>query len=244
MRLLTLLFAILSIAWGAATIPRFWRQSSLEQIALSIIDRNAYELNSLASMMPDVEAAEQDSYCRPEAIRAAAIVRLRLAEDAMGAGARGAIDADLSALEVTIRSSLSCSPADPFLWMTLSWLNGAREGFNEDQLRFLRLSYTLGPNEGWIAARRNRFALSMFERLPPDLAEAALSEFARMLDNGFYDDPIAIFTGPGWRLRDQLLPRLKDVAERYRDAFAKALYQRGFNVAVPGIAPRDPRPWY
>jgi len=244
MRLLTLLFGLASIAWGVAVLPTLWRQSSLEQLALSIVDRSAYRPGAVASMTPDVEAAEQDPYCRPEALRGAAVVRLRLVEDAMGAGERQAIDADLSALQTTIRSSLSCSPADPFLWMTLSWLEGARQGFNEDQLRYLRLSYSLGPNEGWVAARRNRLALSMFERLPPDLAEAALSEFARMLDSGFYEDPIAIFTGPGWRLRDQLLPRLKDVAERYRDAFYKALYQRGYDIEVPGIARRDPRPWY
>jgi hypothetical protein len=244
MRLLTLLFGLASIAWGVAVFPTFWRQASLEDIALSIIDRGSYKPAALVSIMPDVEAAERDPYCRPEALRGAAVVRLRLVEDAMGAGERKAIDSDLSALETTIRSSLACSPADPFLWMTLSWLDGAREGFSDDQLRFLRLSYALGSNEGWVAARRNRLALSMFERLPPDLADSALNEFARMLDSGFYYEPIAIFTGPGWRLRDQLLPRLKNVAERYRDAFAKALYQRGYDVDVPGIPRRDPRPWY
>jgi hypothetical protein len=240
MRLLTLLFGVASVVWGVAVFPVFWRQSALEELARGVIERNSYKPATLVSFMTDVEAAEQNAYCRPEALRGAAVVRLRLAEDAMGTGDREEIDSDLQNLDRTIRSSLSCSPADPFLWMTLSWLDGTREGFNEDQLRFLRLSYALGPNEGWVAARRNRFALSMFERLPPDLADAALNEFARMLDSGFYDDTLALFTGPGWRLRDRLLPRLKDVAERYREAFAGALYRRGYDVEVPGIPRRDP----
>jgi hypothetical protein len=243
-RILALLFGLASIAWGAAAFPAFSRYSSLERLSLGIIDRNAYKPKALASVIPEVEAAEHDPYCRPEALRGAAVVRLRLAEDAMGRGEREAIDADLQALDRTTRSALSCSPADPFLWMTLSWLEGARQGLNPDQLQFLRLSYSHGPNEGWVAARRNRLALSMFERLPSDLADAALDEFARMLGSGIYSETIAIFTGPGWRIRDKLLPRLAHVAEQYRDAFAKALYQQGYDVDVPGIPRRDPRPWY
>jgi hypothetical protein len=54
---------------------------------------------------------------------------------------------------------------------------------------------------------------------------------------------VAIFTGPGWRERALLLPGLKDVAERNRQAFARALYKLGYDVDVPGIARPDPRPW-
>jgi hypothetical protein len=243
MRILILLFGLASIVWGVAAFPALSRYSSLERLSLGIIDRNDYKPEALASMTSDVEAAEQESYCRPEALRSAAVVRLRLAEDAIGRGKRDAIDADLTALYRSTRSALSCSPANPFLWMTLSWLEGAREGFNRDQLQFLRLSYSLGPNEGWVAVRRSRLALAMFERLPPDLADAALDEFARMIDSGIFVETIAIFTGPGWQIRDKLLARLAHVAERHRDAFAKALYRQGYDVDLPGIPHRDPRPW-
>jgi hypothetical protein len=115
---------------------------------------------------------------------------------------------------------------------------------NLDRLRFLWLSYSLGPNEGWIAVRRNRLALSVFEALPPDLAEAALNEFARMLKSGLYDDTMSIFIGPGWAIRDQLLSHLTSVPKRYREEFARGLDQRGYDVAVPGVAHRDRRPWH
>jgi hypothetical protein len=243
MRFLALFVGLAAVAWGGAVLPVFWRQSALDALALGIVDRNAYKPAALASMTSDVETVERDPYCRPEALRGAAVVRLRLAEDALGNGERERIDDDLQRLDKTIRASLACSPADPFLWMILSWLTGTREGFSEDQLHFLRLSYALGPNEGWVAARRNRLALSMFERLPPDLADDALNEFARMMDSGFYDDTLAIFIGPGWPLRDKLLARLTGVQERYRDAFAQALYRGGYDVDVPGIPRRDPRPW-
>jgi hypothetical protein len=82
--------------------------------------------------------------------------------------------------------------------VVLAWLDGAREGFRPQQMQYLWLSYQLGPNKGWIAARRNRFALTIFERLPPALAEYPLDEFARMLGSGFYGESIENFIGPGW----------------------------------------------
>ena len=56
-------------------------------------------------------------------------------------------------------------------------------------------------------------------------------------------DALAVFAGPGAPFRDQLLASLKDVGVLQRSAFAKVLYRQGYNVAVPGVAPRNPRPW-
>lgn len=243
-QLLVLLLGLAATAWGGATFPGFWQQSLIERAAAHVIDRAAFKLEALVPLMADVEAAEQARFCRPEALRSATIIRLRFAEDAIVAGARTTIDGELSTLEEAVRRSLACSPADPFLWMVLAWVEGSREGFKLDQLQYLRMSYLLGPNEGWIAVRRNRLALSIYERLPPDLGDAATAEFARMLGSWFYWDTLAIFIGPGWRIRDKLLERIKDVSERQREAFEKALYAQGYNVAVPGIAPRVSRPWY
>jgi hypothetical protein len=65
-----------------------------------------------------------------------------------------------------------------------------------------------------------------------------------MVQSWIYSDTIAIFTGPGWPIHDRLLAALKDVGIRQREAFYIALYGRGYNVVVPGITPRPPRPWY
>ena len=116
--------------------------------------------------------------------------------------------------------------------MVLAWVNNVREGPKPEQLTFLRLSYRLGPNEGWIAVRRNRLLLAMFPGLPSDLADAAVSEFGRMVDSWLYWETIAIFTGPGWPIRDRLLASLRDVGERQREAFAIQLYAEGYDVTV------------
>ena len=185
-RLFTLCLGLAAIVWGTTTFPIFWRQRPIEDTAAAIIGHDAFRPHALDRLLPAVAQIEQSQYCRPEALQSAAIVRLRLAENAMAAGERTAIDGRLSQLENTIRRSLACAPSDSFLWMVLAWLDDARNGFRPQQLTYLRLSYELGPNEGWVAARRNRLALSMFGRLPTDLADTAVHEFARMVDSWIY----------------------------------------------------------
>jgi hypothetical protein len=86
-------------------------------------------------------------------------------------------------LHNAIRHSLACSPADSFLWRVLFWVENAMYGFSSDHLE--RMSYSLGPNEGWIALKRNLVAPAVFERLPPDVGEMAIREFASFFGSGF-----------------------------------------------------------
>jgi hypothetical protein len=239
-----ILLGLAGVAWGVTNFSAFWRQAAIEQIASEILDQETFKPKALDPFIPILAEIEQSRYCQPKLLRSAAIFRLRLAEEAIGLGERDVIDDRLEALENGVRSALGCEPADAFLWMVLAWANNLREGPKPEQLTFLRLSYSLGPSEGWIAVRRNRLALSMFPRLPSDLANASVSEFGRMVNSWFYREALAIFTGPGWPIRDRLLASLRDAGERQREAFAIQLYTEGYDLIIPGIAPREPRPWY
>jgi hypothetical protein len=243
-RAFVILLGLAGVVWGAANLPAFWRQAEVERTATEILDHQAFKPKDLIPFIPTLAEIEQSRYCQPKLIRSAAIIRLRLVEEAIAMAERDVIDERLDSLDSSVRNALSCEPADAFLWMVLAWANYLREGPKPEQLTFLRLSYSLGPNEGWIAVRRNRLLLAMFPGLPSDLADAAVSEFGRMVDSWFYWETIAIFTGPGWPIRSRLLASLRDVGERQREAFAIQLYTEGFDVIIPGIAPREPRPWY
>jgi len=243
-RLFAVALALGAIAWGIATFPIFWSQLSIERTAAAIANRNAFKLHSLDPLLPAIDSIEKFSYCRPEAIRSAAFIRLQLAEEAVTNAERDVIDTRLGTLQNTIVKSLACAPSDPFFWMILTWLDQTRQGFRPEQLTYLRLSYQLGPYEGWIADRRIRLALSMFWRLPPDLAAAAVREFAAMVNSQFYQDAIAILTGPGWPLHDQLLAGLTESAVRRREEFARAINSAGYRITVPGVVPPgNARPW-
>jgi hypothetical protein len=242
-RLFAVALGLSALAWGTATFPTFWTQISIERTANAILDRETFKPHSLEPLLPAVDQIERSNYCRPEALHSTAIVRLRLAEEAITNADRDAIDARFTALQDAIHRSLACSPSDPFFWMILAWLDQLREGFRPEQLTYLRLSYELGPYEGWIAHRRITLALSMFERLPPDLSEGVVREFAGMVQSYLYQDAISIVTGPGWPIHDRLLASLKDVDVHQREELAKELYSAGYDLAVPGIVPGVPRPW-
>ena len=237
------LFGAAALAWGAYTFPLFWRQASIDHVATRVIEGDHFKTGALIELLPTVQATEKDD-CRPDVVRSAAIIRLRLSEDTFAAGERDRIDGSLNSLRDSIRRSLGCSPADPFLWLVFFRVENTLNGFSPDHLAYLRESYRLGPNEGWIALKRNGLALAIFEQLPPDIADMALAEFASLLDSGFQREALAIFTGPGWRVRALLLERLKKVSEISREAFAYALYADGYDVDVPGIKRPDPRPWH
>jgi len=89
------------------------------------------------------------------------------------------------------------------------WMKNALHGFKPDHLEYLRMSYLMGPKEGWIALKRNVLALAVFERLQLDVAEMAVRELANMLSSGLVREAVRIFTEPAWRIRDLLLPHLK-----------------------------------
>ena len=163
-RAFVILLGLAGVAWGVANLSASWRQTGIEQIASEILDHQTFKPEALVPFIPTLAEIEQSPYCQPKLIRSAAIIRLRLAEEAIASAERDVIDERLDALENGIRSALSCEPADAFLWMVLAWADNLREGPKPEQLTFLRLSYRLGPNEGWIAVRRNRLLLAMFPR--------------------------------------------------------------------------------
>jgi len=242
-RLVIVLFGAAAIVWAASVLPELWRYPGLERIADHIIAGDLFKTKVLATLMPVVEAAERERVCDPAALRAAAILRLRLFEISLVGDEYDALDPQLQALQETTRRALYCLPSDSFLWVMLYWVDLNQNGYGPKDREYLRLSYSLGPNEGWIALKRNEMALATFDRLPLKMRDMVVAEFANLLNSGFENETQAILVGPGWKVRDRLLASLKDVKEIDRQDFAKALYHNGYDIAVPGVTLSDPRPW-
>jgi hypothetical protein len=237
----------IAVMWGLVTLPIFWRQSTLERTAQWIIKGAAYKPEALAGVIPVIEAMEKTTFCAPTALRSAAIIRLRIAELGQSGNAEEKSDT-LNAAANAVRESLSCSPADSFLWLALYWLDTAQYGYRPQDLKYLRLSYQLGPNEGWIALKRNGVTFAMLQSSPywcdrrvcilSKFSEIAINEFVRLVTSGFYVEAAEVFTGPAWPEREAILPHLAGIAEQDRRRFADILHERGYDVDVPGIAPR------
>jgi hypothetical protein len=241
----TLLLGTVAIFWAANVLPSAWTYGNLNRIADHVIAGDRFKPNALVEFATTAEeAANRDPLCNAATQRAAAIIHLRLLElDFEDAEQEEAIDPRLDALRVSIRRALSCSPADPFLWLVLYWVEMNRDGFRAHDVDYLQMSYALGPNEGWIALKRNGLVLAVFDQLPAKLRDKVVAEFANLLNSGFEGELVAILTGPGWKFRGRLLAKLKDVREDYRTDFAKALYHGGYDVVIPGVKLPDARPW-
>ena len=237
-----LILGCAAVFWGATAFPVFWQQSSTERIARRIVAGDTFGASALSGQLPVIDRIENSAYCRPSAVQSAAIIRLRIVQADIAKKDQKRIDENLQSLDNAVHTSLSCSPADPFLWLVLWWVKNTQNGFRPDDLKYLRLSYRLGPNEAWIAFNRSRFAFSMFERLPNDLTEDAINEFIGLLRSELYGQAVGILTGPAWNTRDLVLDRLRDLPKRTKENFAKALHAQGYDVVIPGIEANPGRP--
>ncbi len=236
----------MAVMWGLVTLPIFWRQSTLERTAQWIIKGASYKPEALAGVVPVIEAMEKTTVCAATALRSAAIIRLRIAELGQSGNAEEKSDT-LNAAANSVRDSLSCSPADSFLWLALYWLDTAQHGYRPEDLKYLRLSYLLGPNEGWIALKRNAITFAMLQSSPDwcdqrvcilsNFSESAINEFVRLVTSGFYEEAVEVFTGPAWPEREAILPHLAGISEPDRRRFLDILHRRGYDVNVPDDAP-------
>jgi hypothetical protein len=234
-----------AVIWGLATLPIFWRQASMEYVAHKIISGEPYKIDVLMRQIPVMDAVENSTNCRPIALWSAAIVRLRMVEEAgrNNAGKPGDPQ-QIKLLDNWIRRSLSCSPAEPFLWLALYWAERAQNGFKLEHYKYLKMSYQLGPNEGWIILKRNPIALADFDRLPADLAAHATNEFVALLNNELYQQAVENFSRSEWWVQDAILPHLAPLPQRVRETFARAVYDRGLDVSIPGVkTPNSKPPW-
>lgn len=232
---------VMAMGWALAVFPVFWSENVVTDVGSAVIAGEAFKPSVLAA----VEAlTESDSRfkLRSSVLGKAAVIRLRQAEDAMRGGAPGLVDQRLESLARIVNETFQNAPNDPLLWLVKYWLDTTRNGLAPDNLRFLRMSYELGPYEGWIAIKRNGLALAAFSILPGDLAEQAVSEFVGLVRWGLDADAAAIAAGPGLPLRPVLFSQLGQLNDDRRHAFANAIYSREiYDVPVPGFAPPTPK---
>lgn len=243
-RLAALGFAGLAIAWACFCFPIFWRQSPFDQIKRHIIAGDTFKPDVLMPFVAAIGDLSPGKWYRPSVLGAAAIVDLRMLEQAMAGDETTRLDRLMTETDGMIRLSLSNAPADSFLWTVLFWLENAKDGFKRSRFGFLDMSYRLGPNEGWIAIKRNRFAVALYSSLPAGLANDVAGEFSRLVGSNYFGEAFDILSGPGWPVHDVLLTGLATVDNDRREAFSKFAYRKGLDVQVPGVVRPEWRPWH
>jgi hypothetical protein len=234
---------VAACAWATDAGRVFFRQTGFSDVAARIIAGDTYKPDAMDALASQITAQEQS--LRPSLRGKIAVFRLRQAENAIPIGDPHAVDQAFDTLSVSVDEALRDAPSEPFLWLVRYWLDNARDGFSAEHLRYLRVSYVLGPNEGWIAVRRNIYALAIFPELPPDLARAAIDELTGLVRSGLFEQAATTIARADPPLRKALVAPLAALPAATRSAFAKILDAREIDdVTVPGIEPPPLRPWH
>jgi hypothetical protein len=242
-RSFVVMFGICAIAWAADTFLVYRAEDSLGDVARRILSGNQFKATQLSAMKRQLDAAPAKPF-QASSLSSAAVIRLLLLERDFKAGNQQPSASDIVELQSVVSAALAQSPTNSFMWLTDFWLRRLRGESADGGSALLRMSYWYGPNESWIAVRRNSVALDLFSALPSDLAEQALSEFVRLIRSGFYVEASNILSGPGWAIREQLLSRLVQVDEADRRGFARALASKDLvGVKVPNVDERPSRPF-
>ena len=238
------LLGLAAIVWGGWLFPVFWNQAALARVASEVVQAHTFKSQSLLDEVGNAEPAQRSSLCNPTTLHDLVILRLSILNSAIAAASLTQEEAAYTSLYDLTKKALACSPSDPFVWLALFWLDARRHGLQPDNERYLRLSYALGPYEGWIALWRNRLAVAVYAQLPADLADDAIGEFVKLVDTGrLYPETVAIFASAAPSVQNRMVENLKEAHLIPRQIFARALYDKGLDVRIPETAIPGLRSW-
>lgn len=239
-----LLFAggLSSVIWSITALPAFWKMMPASDIAARIVADDRFKLGALANVLAGIESEQAGALSPPGLLRAVALAKLRVAEEAMLRRSSEQADRSISAAVEEVKSALAVSPNDSFLWLMLYSVETTRGGFDLQNLRYLDQSYAAGPREGWISLRRNRLSLGIFSTLGDATQSAVISEFEQMVDADFVEHAALNLMGAGWPYRERLLAALVSADIVSRQGLYKRLAAEGIKLPIAGI-PVDERPW-
>jgi hypothetical protein len=232
-RLVLVLVGAAAVLWSVISVPRALAERRLERLSDAMVDGERFDLEGAKRLIAYLDATAAERDCMRGGTTAVATIRLYWVGQAIRTkDPKIQADASASAAEA-IKTALACSPHQANLWFQLFWLESVADPApNDRKLALLRLSYELGPHEGWIASHRARRALTLYDALPKDIQSYATREFVLMVR----DNPVRAartFERLPRAVRDVLRPMLEQVPLDARTRFALALDD--LDPDIPGV---------
>jgi hypothetical protein len=236
LRTCVFLLGLGAIAWGWSVFPLFAQQAPFGRVAAEVLQGGTFKRQALLGEARKAETDEPTSSCLPAQSHDAVIIRIALLDDAIKATNQTFIDSAYPPLYDTTRRALACVPTDSFAWLTLFWLDASKHGLAPENENYLRLSYVLGPNEGWIALWRSKLAFAVLAQLPADLADDAIDDFIKLVDTGkLYQQTATLFADAAPATQSRIVALLQTARAANRQGFANTLRDRGSDVVIPNV---------
>jgi hypothetical protein len=239
------LFGVFAVAWGGWSLPVFHAQASPQFVAAKLLQGDSYKMPRLLLTERQAEAvAARYPFCNPAALHNLTAIRLGIIKDSIGGSDPSLLESSYDASYAAARQTLTCSPADSFVWLTLFWIDAVRHGVTANNEKYLRMSYITGPNEAWIALWRSQLVFAAFDGLPPDLADDGVNDFINLVNTY---RPIwqmaAVFEKTSQNGQHHIIAGLKSANAIPREALINVLRDKGLDLSISGEAPNEPRPW-
>lgn len=235
-RIFLIMVGLAGICWSGWVIPYFHIEHRLDALASQIIEGRLFSSSVMDEVERQLEGIEPERL-RPAALAKAMIFHLRQVDDAIHSGSVAAVETKRKVLDRSILLELSNVPGDAFAWLALFWR--AKQRRLVEGLSYLTKSYVFGSNEGWIAIKRNRLALSFYDELTEDLQSSAVDEFCRLTNGNLVRDAASILANEGRPRRDILLACVPGIP---KEEILKELSRKGLHI--PSQAGKlGARPW-
>ena len=233
-KLAVCLLGVGGMVWGAFAFPFFQQRAPVNRMASEILKGRGFGFEA------GVAQATQESLktnrlldCDPSSLHSELVVRLDVLDPKSKADTTPVVSAG--------KTVLACAPSDSFAWLTLFWADASKRGLTPINLDYLRMSYAFAPNESAIALWRNRIAISLFAKLPQDLADKSIGEFVKLVDTGnLFQEMASLYAVASPDARSRIVTSLKSRDTTTRQIFARELYDRDLDTT---LLDHPLRPW-
>ncbi|RTE90033.1 hypothetical protein D6B98_26395 [Bradyrhizobium sp. LVM 105] len=237
-----LLCGAVGALWASYATRSFWLATPVREVSSRIVANDRFKPGVLTDVLAHLKGIDRPAILQSKFLEAEAIVILRAADETTQWSRPEESDRRMENAEDKIRTALRENPMGSFLWLMLYSVGTARNGLDPKNISYLEQSYATGPNEGWVALRRNRLALAVFPVLSTLVQSEVISEFANTVDSDFIAEAELTLIGVGWTYKERLLSALESVDLASRQALRKRLSNDGIKVSIPGLQ-ADERPW-
>ena len=237
--------ALGAIIWGGYFLPLFARALSPHRVALAYSQGRGFSNQTFVQQNYSLlKKLENLLFCNPIQLHDVVVLQLAVLYDASLTGSQTSIAESREALYGAIKRSLACAPSDAFVWLTLVLARRQQQRALSLKMQITcacrtRLAGTkVGSAFGAFASR--------FLRLP-----GCLLMFRMMLSTNLSSSPILggsirtmvdIFASAALTVQSRIIERFKTEDVILRQSFARALYNSGLDVDIPGVDP-PAHPW-
>ena len=189
------MFAVLGGILVFLALPRLAAEYNRLQAAptLLAISRRGEEISGtkIAMAAEKLENASSFANGNRTIFNALATADLAIYESFKSEGKGDEAYAALSRAQANLRKALKRAPGEANLWYLLAEARARSRGVDKKTVEYLRLSYLIGPREGWVAHRRLKFSLLLWPLLPKDTRAMVYREIRSLWSKHVYRRELA-----------------------------------------------------